>query len=112
MKLQQMIHRTGLCAVLATGPSLAWAAEGSAGGLGDNLPILGLAAALLIFAFTRKAEKSTPVAPPAPEPVEAPAAEAPAVAEATVEASEAATEEAASEPAAAESEQASTESAG
>lgn len=112
MKLQQMINRLGLGAVLASGSASAWAAEG--GGLGDNLPVLGLAAALLIFAFTRKSEKSVPAAAPAPETTEAPAAaEAEAVAE-TVEGEaaetpvEATAEEAAPE-ADAESEQATSE---
>jgi hypothetical protein len=104
MKLQPMKYLTGLGAVLAMGPALAWAAEGSAGGLGDNLPVLGVAVALLIFAFTRKPERSAPTAPPvAAEPAVADAAPA-----AEAEAAEEPAPEVAAEPAV-ESEQAASE---
>lgn len=65
MRLQHIFHHLGVGVAIAAGPVPAWAAEG--GVLGDNLPVLGVVAALLIFALTRKPEKSVP--PPAAVPV-------------------------------------------
>jgi hypothetical protein len=89
MKLQKQLNRAGLAVALAVGPSLAWAAEGSA--VGDNMIALGLVAALLAFAFMpRGGTKAAPAAEPVPAAVaeapaapadEAPAAEGEAVAE-------------------------------
>lgn len=109
MKLQQLLYKLGSGVVLASGSASVWAAEG-ASGLGDNLPVIGLAAALLIFAFTRKSEKSTPAAPSAPE---AEAAPAPAEVEAVAESEEApaeASEEVVAETASAEESSAPAES--
>lgn len=66
MRLQHIFHHLGVGVAIAAGPVPAWATEG--GVLGDNLPVLGVVAALLIFALTRKPEKSVPpAAVPAPE---------------------------------------------
>lgn len=78
MKLQNQLNRAGLSAALAVGPSLAWAAEGSV--VGDNIGVLGLVAALVVFAFLPRKEKAAAPAPEAPV-AEAPAAESEAVAE-------------------------------
>lgn len=117
MKLQKQLNRAGLSVALAVGPSLAWAAEGSA--VGDNMIALGLVAALLAFAFMpRGGTKAAPAAEPAPAAEaeaaaaaadEAPAAEGEAVAEEaapeapTAEGEAAPAAEAASEEAPAES---------
>jgi cytoskeletal protein RodZ len=105
MKLQKTFFRAGLLATLVAGPTVAWAAGESA--LSDNFIILGLAAALVIFAFTRKSEKQAP--PPAP--VEEPSAE-PEPAEETAAAEEPAAEEAGAAEASAEPEATPPESAG
>ncbi|SMF95397.1 hypothetical protein SAMN02949497_2760 [Methylomagnum ishizawai] len=95
MRLQHIFHHLGVGAVIAAGPVPAWAAEG--GVLGDNLPVLGVVAALLIFALTRKPEKS--VAPPAAVPAaEADPVAVPSEPEAEVPAEEPVTDETPSEP--------------
>lgn len=108
MKLHKILFRAGLLALLAAGSPVASAAGESA--MSDNFIVLGLAAALLIFAFTRKPEKLSPPAASCCAPAEEPAAEAESPAE------EAASEEAPAEEGAAEtsaeSEETSPEQAG
>jgi cytoskeletal protein RodZ len=107
MRLHQMFFRVGLFTTLAAGSTLASAAgEAASGGLSDNYIVLGLAAALFIFAFTRKSEKQAPPAAPASEPVEEPSAETEPPAE------EASAEETGTTEGAETSEEASPESAG
>jgi hypothetical protein len=107
MKFNSALFRTGLCVALAAGSDLAAAAgEAASGGFSDNFIVLGLAAALIIYAFTRKSEVQAPPAAPAQEPAEEPAAEAEPPAE------EAAAEEAGGAEESVASEEASQENAG
>ncbi|CAL1241205.1 hypothetical protein [Candidatus Methylocalor cossyra] len=71
--------RCGLAGAVLLLTAGAATAEGAGSGLGDHLPVLGLAAALVVFAFTRKPAKGnppgpagSPAEPPAPAEVESP----------------------------------------
>lgn len=91
MQLRPLCDQAGLWAVLAFSPELVFAA-GEGGGIADNYLVLGVAAALLAFAFTRKAGKqpSGSVSDTAPltGAVEQPATESAEVSEAEGDAAE------------------------
>jgi hypothetical protein len=78
MESKAHLFRFALWAFLAGSPVLAHAA-GEGSGIADNYLVLGVVAALLVFAFTRKANKtvSDTSAEPAsaPEEVEPPASD-------------------------------------
>ncbi|MGZ8245590.1 hypothetical protein [Methylomagnum sp.] len=111
MKLQNQLNRVGLSVALAVGPSLAFAAEGGSV-VGDNIAVLGIVAALVVFAFLPKGgKKAAPVAESAPAAAESEPAAEEAEAEAPVTESEPVAEEAASEVPAAEGEAPAAEAA-
>lgn len=70
MEFKRKSFRSALWAFLAANPVLA-AAAGESGGMTDNYLILGIVAALLVFAFTRKGSKPAPVPVADPEPTTA-----------------------------------------
>lgn len=113
MKLHKRLIQAGWASLLISGPGLAWAAEGGSP-VGDNLVVLGIAAAVIGFALFSKSGSNA--APPAAAPVvEPPATEAEPEAGASEEAApeaEAPAAEAATEEAPAEAASESSENAG